>query len=432
MRNNFTIKGASLVLTLEPSIGLGKLGLSRDLDIRIENGLIVEVGKNLPGSKDETLDASGKIVMPGFVDCHDHLWQTLIRGCGLDQGLSGWLEECVFAVARAGLSRNDVYHAVRLGSFGLIETGVTTVLDWSHAFDENFVEANLSALSDSGLRFGYGFYCQNNPERYLRAQEIKDMVDGDTFALLHICAHPAIESIEELANTFSVAEKLDLSFDVHLLESPEQIDQKPFEALQKSGAVNFRLLADHVVHLSSEEIHLLSTSSARITHNPLSNMRLGSGVAKLPEMKESGLAMGLGLDGGTNDFPDFFTNMKMAVGLQRARSNSASAFPSTQDALWLATMGGANVLKLQDKIGSLKAGKFADLIFINPTSMNFGPDWNWVDQIVFSGQPQAVTEVIVAGNFLKRNGALVDTDVSKTVKKVNNSALELKERLKLV
>ena len=142
--------------------------------------------------------------------------------------------------------------------------------------------------------------------------------------------------------------------------------------------------------------------------------------------------MGLGLDGGTNDFPDFFTNMKMAVGLQRARSNSASTFPSTQDALWLATMGGANVLKLQDKIGSLKAGKFADLIFINPASMNFGPDWNWVDQIIFSGQPQAVTEVIVAGNFLKRNGALVDADVSKTVKKVNNSAQELKERLKLV
>ena len=76
--------------------------------------------------------------------------------------------------------------------------------------------------------------------------------------------------------------------------------------------------------------------------------------------------------------------------------------------------------------------KFADLIFINPASMNFGPDWNWVDQIIFSGQPQAVTEVIVAGNFLKRNGALVDADVIKTVKKVNNSAQELKERLKLV
>ena len=432
MKNKFTIKNISLVITVEPSLGSGKLGLSEELDIRVEDGLIVEVSKDIPSSPNETIDATGKIVMPGFVDCHDHLWQSLIRGCGADYGLTGWLEECVFAVARAGLSSDDVFSAVKLSSIGLIETGVTTTLDWSHAFNDDFVDANLQALLDSGLRFGYGYYCQNNPSNFMKANEIKNKIDYDLFASMHICGHPAYEYVDELIDLVSVVEKLDLSLDIHLLESPDQIAQKPFEALQSAGAITNRLVADHVVHLTLDQIQSLGLASARITHNPLSNMRLGSGVAKLKEMNDAGIKIGLGLDGGTNDFPDFFSSMRAAVGLQRARAESVNIFPTIQDALWMGTLGGAEVLNLEEKVGSIKEGKFADLIILDPSWMNFGPNWNWINQIVLTGQPGIVSDVIVGGNFLKREGTLLGVNVEEVVQNVDESARKLKERMGLL
>lgn len=158
---------------------------------------------------------------------------------------------------------------------------------------------------------------------------------------------------------------------VHLLENISQRQEGQIAALQTAGALGPSLLVAHAIHLTDEEIGILSANDVRVAHNPLSNMRLASGVIRFPELRGGGIKVGLGLDGGTNDTADMFNDMRAAVGLQRATTFNASAYPTIGDVLRLATMRGAEALDMADQIGSLTPGKKADLIVIDPSGINF-------------------------------------------------------------
>ncbi|MCE2470270.1 MAG: amidohydrolase family protein, partial [Dehalococcoidia bacterium] len=145
--------------------------------------------------------------------------------------------------------------------------------------------------------------------------------------------------------------------------------------------------------------------------------------------RDAGVAVGLGLDGGAGDAPDAFANMRAAVGLQRAVSQDAAAFPRPADALRMATLGGAEALGLETQTGSLTPGKRADLIVLNAGWMNFAPRWDWPSQLVFGGQPRMVRDVLVGGEALKRNGELVGVDVAQAVADAEEASRALQERL---
>jgi len=147
-----------------------------------------------------------------------------------------------------------------------------------------------------------------------------------------------------------------------------------------------------------------------VSHQPLSNMWLASGIMRYPDIQEAGLRIGLGLDGGTNDTTDAFNNMRAAVGLQRATSRDADQSPTVAEVLRAATLGGAEALDMQHKIGSLTRGKQADLIVIEQRALNFAPLLHPVNQIVFNGQPQNVKWVFVAGRALKEKGKVMGVD----------------------
>ena len=149
------IRNATLILTMDPSIGAGELGVIAEADVLLVGDKIAAVGKHLREDGSQIVDATGKIVMPGFVDVHNHLWQSLIRGCQADQDLIGWLETCVFPLANPAItpSEMEIYAGVRLSTLDLVMTGVTTVVDWSHSFSPAFVRGNIRALEESGLRF---------------------------------------------------------------------------------------------------------------------------------------------------------------------------------------------------------------------------------------------------------------------------------------
>ena len=152
------IRNAALLLTMDPDLGEGVVGLLKESDILLEGGKIAALGQNLRGHGAQVVDATGKIVMPGFVDAHNHLWQSLIRGCGLEHDVRGWLNACSTPLRANPLltpTREETYALVRLSTLDLIDTGVTTVVDWSHAFNPDFVRGNLDALRESGLRFVY-------------------------------------------------------------------------------------------------------------------------------------------------------------------------------------------------------------------------------------------------------------------------------------
>lgn len=426
------IRNASMALTMDPKIGEGKLGIVRDADVLFD-GRIIAIGKNLSRDGARIIDAAGKIVMPGFVDVHNHLWQSLIRGCGADKELLAWLKECVSSMKKNIIDEPGAYAGVRLSAMDLIMTGVTTTVDISHTFHPGFTRGNLRALKDSGLRFHFA-YCFHS---YLQVKkEIfrikKEFIDPNSLASLQLCSHPAERSFKGLKFMTRLSKQLKVPLNVHLLESKLQINDRPMKWLKKAAAFDTRILAGHVIHVSQADIAQLRASDVSIAHNPLSNMRLAAGVIPISALHQAGLKIGLGLDGGTNDTSDMFANMRAAVGLQRAVSMEPDAYPTIEDVLRIATLGGAEALHREDAIGSLTPGKKADIIVLDLDRVHSAPRWHAVNPIVFNARPGNVKHVFVDGVQLKEDGKLIlkDTTPEKIISQAEQAVQRIKSKLK--
>src|SRR5215475_10729451 len=336
LEGGYLIRNAALVLTMDPNLGdESVLGQLANADVLIEEDKIAAVGVNLPKpSGTSVIDGRGMIVMPGFVDTHDHLWQSLIRGCAADDDLIGWLNRCVFPLNTSPFSETDAYAGVRLSTSGLIDTGVTTVVDWSHAFNPGFVRGNLRALSDSKMRFVFAMFgAQSDGSDIIAAKQ--EFIDGNPLATLQVATHPAPFLAPHVENMTAVALSLGVKLHVHLLENISQVDEDPLGVLQTAGAfaLGRDLYTAHSIHLSDRNIKTLKALNAAVSHQPLSNMRLASGVMRYPDIQQAGLRIGLGLDGGTNDTTDAFNNMRAAVGLQRATLRDADQSPTVAEVL---------------------------------------------------------------------------------------------------
>jgi 5-methylthioadenosine/S-adenosylhomocysteine deaminase len=426
------IRNAALILTMDPSVGQGELGLLANADLLVEGDTIVAVGEGLPQHGASVVDATGKIVMPGFVDTHNHLWQSLIRGCGTSADLNGWLAACVRPLFGFNFSPADVYAGVRLSTLDLIATGVTTTVDFSHAFTGEFVRANIQALSDSGLRFAFAYRGSADPDIIADMRLVKrTLIDPNPRAVFQVGAHPGTQPsfLPGLMAMADLAQELTVQLHVHLLENISQRADLPFAALAQANALGPNLLGAHAIHLNDSEIQILAEHDARIAHNPLSNMRLASGVIRLPALKEAGVPVGLGLDGGTNDTSDMFNNMRAAVGLQRATSLRADVTPTMAQVLRMATVDGAAVLNMSDRIGSLTVGKKADLLILDAGAVNFAPTFDAVSQIVLNTQPHNVEWVFVDGRALKRKGKLVGVDEDTIVRNAQAAATRIRQFL---
>jgi 5-methylthioadenosine/S-adenosylhomocysteine deaminase len=412
---------------MDPSLGEGVLGQLKNADVMIKHDRIVAVGPHLPPEGARVIEGNGMIVMPGFIDTHDHLWQSLIRGCAADADLNGWLSRCVFPLSTTPFSEDAAYAGVRLSTTGLIHTGVTTAVDWSHAFNPDFVRGNLRALNDSGMRYVFAMFGASFDGSDIEVAK-SELIDPNPLATLQVAAHPAPGFLaRHTAAMTAVAKELGVKLHVHLLENISQVAEDPMGILRDAGAFDLghNLYTAHDIHLSDDDIAKLAGVNASTSHQPLSNMRLASGIMRLPDIRAAGIRMGLGLDGGTNDTADMFNNMRAAVGLQRAKSLDASESPTVDEVLRLATMGGAEALDIQDQVGSLTPGKQADVIVIDPRTANFAPQLQPINQIVYNGQPQNVQWVFVAGRPVKSDGKVAGVDERKLIRAAQIAADDL-------
>lgn len=426
------IRGAGLILTMDPAVGAGKLGVIENADILLDGDKIAEVGKNLQENDAYVVDAADKIVMPGFIDVHNHLWQSLIRGCGTDKNLIGWLDTCVFPLfdADIAITEAEAYAGVRLSTLDLISTGVTTTVDWSHAFTPEFVRGNIRALSDSGLRFVFAYLGTADPAIIADMKFVKQtLIDSNPRATFQVASHPSAALRPDLMAMSKLAKGLGVKLHVHLLENIAQRTEKTFDVLKEANALGPHLLGAHGIHLTDSEIDILAEHDVRILHNPLSNMRLASGIIRLPELRQAGIQVGLGIDGGTNDASDMFNSMRVALGLQRAKWLQAGISPTVTDVLRMATVDGAKLLDMFDRIGSLTPGKKADLIIINPRAVNFAPRFEWINQIVFNAQPANVEWVFIDGRPVKRKGDLVSVEPEAVVRAAQKAASRIRQDL---
>jgi len=414
---------------MDPNLGDGGiLGQLEDADVLITGDHIVAVGFDLPKPSGTTvIDGRGMIVMPGFVDTHDHAMQSIIRGCAADDTVVGWLSRCTAGIRSAAPTESEMYAAARLSTVGLIDSGVTTVNDWIGRFQTPVYRGDVRALVDSKMRFAvavFGFAADGSDLAATVSMVKQEFIDPNPLATLQIASSPNPATAAHVAVASQLALSLDVKLHVHLLENSADLAANQLQVLQNNGAfaLGRDLHAAHFVHASDDDIATLASLHASVAHNPLSNMRLASGIMRYPDIQAAGIRIGLGLDGGTNDTTDMFNNMRVAVGLQRAKSLNALGTPTIREVLRAATLGGAEVLDMESQIGSLTPGKQADVIVIDPRTINFAPSLSLVNQLITNGQPQNVKDVFVAGRPLKSNGELVGVNVKKVIKNAQIAA----------
>lgn len=387
----------------------------------------------------EVVDLKGKVLFPGFVNTHNHLFQTLLKGLGDDMVLKDWLATMTFPAA-THLTPDECHAAATLGILEGIRSGMTCELDYMYAhpragLDEPIIEAMSSCgvrgvygygAIDTGLDFGVdpGLVCRRE-DVVAQLDRLCGAYDGSADGRIRVWAAPAaLWSNTEgmLRDLYDVVNAHGDGITIHVSETP--FDREATVAghglagvpcLEKLGVCGPNVLMVHCVWLTDEDIALAAEHDLKVSHNPVSNMYLASGIAPIPKMLAAGVTVGLGVDGAaSNNGQDMIELMKSAALLQKVGTRDPVSM-TAEKALEMATIDGARALGMEDEIGSLEPGKRADFCVFDPyASPKSIPMHNPVSDLVYSSTMRNITDVAVDGRFLLRDGefTLVDEDAA--------------------
>ncbi len=407
------------VITMDEGFAIHEPGFVAVRDDRI---LAVGALSEARGYRAEnTLDATGKIVMPGLINGHQHAAMTLLRGLGSDLKLMDWLNDYIFPAEAKNVDPHFVYWGTLLSATEMLESGTTTYVDVYY-----FEEEAARATAKAGMRgilgqtvIGFPAPDYKTPREALQgAEEFIRSWKDDPLITPAIAPHaPYTCSEEVLRQSRELAEELDVPLLIHLAETRDEVDQvvektgfRPVAFLNRIGLLVDRLVAAHVVWANPEEIRLLVDNGVGVIHNPESNMKLASGTAPVPELLEAGVAIGLGTDGAaSNNNLDLFQEMDTMAKLHKLAAFDPTVIPA-REALVAATIGGARALNLEAELGSLEAGKKADLVVLNLDQASAVPAYDPYALIVYSLSGSAVETVLVNGRQVVRDGAIVTID----------------------
>ena len=402
----------------------------------VKKGRIAKVGETEEilseyPEAERILDCRGKILFPGFINTHNHLFQTLLKGLGDDMVLSDWLKTMTFPAARF-LTPEDCYYGAMLGCMEGIHCGITTMVDYMypHAVP-GLSDGVLEAFSQMKIRGIFGRGCMNDGLDFGVCPEImqdvstveKDLIRiFDSFhnkenSKVKVWTAPAAlwsNSGDMPRMLWEVTESYQSGLTVHVSETP--FDRMATEALhgcagvdclEKYGITGENVLMVHCVYLTESDISKAAHYGLKVSHNPVSNMYLSSGVAPIPDMLKAGVAVSLGLDGAaSNNGQDMIELMKTAALLQKVHTLDPTVI-TAEKVLEMATIDGARAVGMEEEIGSLEAGKKADFIIFNPyRSPKAVPVHNPVSTLVYSSTPANIEAVAVDGEFLMEQGKL--------------------------
>ncbi|WEL19448.1 amidohydrolase [Candidatus Nanohalococcus occultus] len=379
-----------------------------DIDLRIEDGKITEISENIE-AEDEKIDCSNKIVLPGLINCHTHVSMSLLRGVSDDKELDEWLHEEIIP-RETELSPQDVYDGALLGIKEMLKSGTTCFNDM-YAPEEKVAEA----VDKTGIRAVLANGIIERSDIDSRLEESREFIES-------FRTHPRIKPVVSPHAVYTVsensleklkeqAEELDTSLHIHLSETRSENEdfkaengERPVEFLERIGLLDENVIAAHCTHLTEEEIDLLAENSVSVSHNPCANLKLGSGIAPVPELLEKEVSVGLGTDGpASNNSFNMFEEMKFASLIQK---NSDPETMSAQQVLDMATVNGAEALGL-DNIGSIERGNKADLVAVEvDEAVKPAEKDRIVSHLVFS--TPSVSETVVDGEVLVRDGELVE------------------------
>lgn len=413
-------------------------------DLLISDGRIMSIGETSQ-TADVVIDAVGCAVLPGFVQSHIHLCQTLFRGAADDLLLLDWLKKRVWPMEAAHTAAS-VKASARLGVAELIKGGTTCALTMETV---NHTEEVFKVVKDSGFRATVGKCMMDKGDEVPSAlheeteASIKESLalletwHGKAEGRIRYCFAPrfALSCTRELlARVAQLARERDVLVHTHASENTNECALVESETglrnvayLDSIGLSGRHVVLAHCVHLDAAEVETLANTGTNVAHCPSSNLKLGSGIAEIVRMLDRGVSVSLGADGAAcNNRLDMFTEMRSMALLQKAM-HGPDVIPAKQ-ALRIATIGGAIALGLEKQIGTLEAGKQADVAVVNLRSLHSSPYLDPVSALVYSAQTSDVQSVVIDGQVVMKDGELLTLDERAVVEEASRAGTELINR----
>ncbi len=415
----------------------------------VEGSIITEVGsevciKKYPDFK--VIDAENGIVLPGLINTHSHLPMIAFRGLG-ENGIKDRLFDLIFPLEKNMLSRELIYNATIHGAIEYAMSGITTFVDMYYHTDEM-----AKAIKKVGIRAVLGetiirFPVVDAPKPYGGLDYGIDLIKkykNDPLVVPALAPHaPYSVSKEKLLETQSLSSEYKTPILIHVSERTDEPMRLPEEYKGKSsiyylnniGFLKKNVHLAHAIYLDDKDIEIIKNIKCGVAHNPVANAKSGHGIARAFDMKKAGVRMGIGTDGPMScNSLNLFETMRGVAMMQRAQYKNATLMKPIE-IVEMATIGGAESLQMEDKIGSLEKGKFADIIVIETKSPNMVPCYDYYAALVFQAQPFNVVTTVINGEIVMENRKLQtfnvedDHEIMKHIEqKIRPFAKELEAR----
>ena len=424
------IKNATLI-----SMNEEREKIEKNVDIEITDNKITKIAKNIESdSEEKVIDATGKIVMPGLINTHSHVPMSIFRETLDGYNLQDWLEKKIWPMEDK-LTESDIYYGSKLSFIEMIKTGCTTINDMYFMTDDI-----INAAIDTGIRLQTTRTLMNMNEEdgIQRLKELDELLEKYRNKNELITFNAGIHglyttNLQYVEKCIEFAKEKELLVHMHFCENftligndiPENVKNINYGKAKKIVHRKALELKKEPKKLSKEDIKRLSKLNISVSHCPVSNLKLGCGIANINEMIENNINVSLGTDGqGSGSNLDLFETMKFTALLQKGIQENAVSMPA-YEVLKMATINGAKALNLEDKIGSLQEGKIADIIILNLNDVVTNPVNDIVSDIVYNAKGTNVETTIINGNILMES-----RKIKKDEKEVFEKCRKIMERIR--
>jgi 5-methylthioadenosine/S-adenosylhomocysteine deaminase len=413
----------------------------KDLTMLVENGIIKEVGHQQALEHKyagvEQVDLSGKAILPGTVNAHNHSFQSLLRGIAVDRPFLEWRGQALYKYTP--LLDEEAIYTGALFAFGeMLKYGVTTVSDFFYVHNGGTAtgEAVIQAAQDLGIRLVFArtmydwdgapvSYQETVQDAVQRTRNMAIKYQGNPMVTVHPAPHsPHGASPEMIKAGHRLSQELDTPFHIHVAEEMfevketlEKYNLRPVHYLNDLGVVDERMIAIHLVWLDDSEIKLLGERKSALAYCPSSNMFLSDGVTRIPDLLDAGVRITLGSDGAcSNNRISVFEEMRMCSLLQKVTRLDGTCINAKQ-VFDMGTKVGGELLRLP--VGVIQEGYQADFVTLNLGDLSLSPKTELFANVVYSLQPNAICDVVVNGKFIVQNGKLKTVSEKSIVDKVD-------------
>lgn len=376
----------------------------------------------------ETITLDDHVLMPGLINLHGHSAMTLLRGYADDKLLMDWLQNHIWPAEGKHVGDSFVYDGSMIGMAEMLRSGTTTINDM-YFFHDAVARAGMA----SGMRTFVGCSILEFPTNYAknadgyisRAMQEREAYLDNPLVQFTLAPHaPYTVADETFRKITQISQEHDMLVHCHIHETMDEVNtslkehgKRPLARLNDIGFLDTKLIAAHMVHLNDDEIALAAAKNISVAHNPTSNMKLASGIAPIVKMMNAGINVGVGTDGAaSNNKLDMLAETRQTALLAKVGTLNPTDVPAFQ-AIQMATINGARALRLEDKVGSIKLGKQADLIAIDMSELETAPTFDVISHIVYAAGRENVSHTWVNGRCLLNNRQLTTLDADELKRK---------------